>query len=173
MKTKEEIIEAIREKVVIANNPECKTYEVAKKEELKKEGCQVLWISGKDKQIYTRLSNKKTMCSDLSQYLIKDEMGIRLMQFNSQYFFENIQLNITDLEKTIFLGLPLTLDRVLTTLDKTINSVIDLSIAVDGKFFITFVNPVEEPFYWQPNKTLENQSENTIEQIYQILCLTK
>lgn len=67
----------------------------------------------------------------------------------------------------VILGLPITLERLFIALQVTLKQ--QFAICGDFKCRVFWKNNVEEIFSWQPNKLLEEQSEETIGKIYNIL----
>lgn len=141
MKTKEEMIADIRRVVIMANNPECKTYEEALAKEIKDDNhylndCKVIMLNGDIKIIPYYLLLKNT----------------HLIQYG----------------KYEFLGLPLTLERVLLTVNHFRGG---YDHVYDGSWICTVMSSngmaeLEKVCDWIPNKTLDNQSDQTIETIY-------
>lgn len=145
--TKKQMIEKIREKVILANNPRCKNYDEALMHDIRfnKQECEVL-----------------------------------LKETNQIIKWYNISKTTTfDYE---LMGQPLTLERVLIALKmyKNIQPLISydknnlMSICVTKEQEISEIMRIGIIFYhlfsWQPNQTLDNQSEETIRAVYNILC---
>lgn len=144
------MIEDIREKVVLANNPECKTYEEALENEKKNEiHCEVL---------FEYEGNPEIMSYSKAKDLMKKNDFMAKGQANGSIKFT-------------VLGLPLTLERVLVTLNKNPkNDVRYFSCSKAINFRTSYVfDMIDFLSEWQPNQTLENQSEETIKAIYNIL----
>lgn len=137
----EQKTEFIREKVIMANNPECKTYEEALEKEEEHNSCQYKIIRGN--------GEIETGCG---------------------YWYHGYS-SWDDVDREI-LGLPINLERLLVALNQGIEE------KDEGLFFSTGFEIrkilVDEGYNgkickWQPNKALEEQSEETIEKIYNIL----
>ena len=139
--TKEKMLEKIREKVILANNPECKTLEDALREEVKN-------------------SSTSVQC----QFVLTDNDNCIVNgDYVAKYYHHNNNYKI--------LGLPLTLERVWVALKQYNN------YCYGHNHIIFLPQQIEEYSYifvdictWQPNQTLDNQSDETIEAVYNILC---
>ena len=134
--TKEQMIEKIRKIVIVANNPECKSYDEALMHDIRfnKQECEVLL--------------KET------NQIIK--------------WYDIFKTTIFDYE---LIGQPLTLERVWVALKQYNN------YCYGHNHIIFLPQQIEEYSYifvdictWQPNQTLDNQSDETIEAVYNILC---
>lgn len=181
---KEEIIELIRKKIIIGNNPECNNYEEARKKELSINGCKILIqtqyrhssedIFINETQEITILKSIQTHnYSDITKYLCNIDNGLQSYRIEEKTnFLYNLKFGVEDLpfggyKKTLFVGFPLTLERVIVAI---------------GNIFFCYSNNEMLTHYcqiliscckWQPNKTLEEQSFETIKSIYGILFYEK
>ena len=145
--TKEQMIEKIRKIVIVANNPECKSYDEALMHDIRfnKQECEVLL--------------KET------NQIIK--------------WYDIFKTTIFDYE---LIGQPLTLERILVALKmyKNIQPLISydknnlMSISIIKEQAISEIIRIgiisNHLFSWQPNQTLDNQSKEIIEAVYNILC---
>ena len=142
------MIEEIREKVIIANNPKCKTYEEALEGEVSN-GCQFMQC--------------QFILTDQDNHVVNSD-------YIAKYYHHNYNYKI--------LGLPLTLERVMIALnfytsnrDTVYTSdgrVIYECILLRQPFTVfEIVREID----WQPNNPPENKSEKTIKEIYGILCV--
>ena len=167
---KQQKIDYIREKVIIANNPECKTLEDALEKESLVSGCLVKHItsplSPQDRKVATAI-------------ILWDD-GVDSSE-NKRWFCFNDNITFTTIQKKDkILGLPLTLERVLVALNKkrirglcfadnegiphyvsdgTNIYLVDLSRNVKASLVCEVV----------PSKHLDQQSDETIDAIYDIL----
>lgn len=143
---KEQIIEIIREKVIMANNPGCKIYEEALEKESKDVSC-----------LYE---------------IIRDD-GRK--EIGCGYWYSDYSFT-TDKSKRV-LGLPLTLERVLVCIN---NKVLKFDNGVEykehedvmyktGTIVCYDGRDICELCEWRPNKTLDEQPNETIKTICSIL----
>ena len=150
MKDTNKTIEFIREKVIMANNPECKTYEEALEEELKN-------------------SSKENPCLFV---LTDNDNCIVDSDYIARYYHHNNNYKI--------IGLSINLERVFIALNNNITKYIYNGNAIISLHNSSLHNPLtgeisfnefldDKICNWQPNKTLENQSEKTINKIAEIL----
>ena len=150
--TKEKMLEKIREKVILANNPECKTLEDALREEVKN-------------------SSTSVQC----QFVLTDNDNCIVNgDYVAKYYHHNNNYKI--------LGLPLTFERILVALKmyKNIQPLISydknnlMSISIIKEQTISEIIRIgiisNHLFSWQPNQTLDNQSKEIIRADYNILC---
>jgi len=93
-----------------------------------------------------------------------------LIKFNNGFITDcvNRSKNIKLSQHTI-LGLPLTLERLLICLGNGFECIVLKSSEPDNNEIYFGVCNDKHRFFWQPNKLLEEQSEETIEKIYNIL----
>ena len=162
-------IEAIRKKVIMACNPECKTYEEALECEGRKDYCL---FKHKTENLYglNKPVNALTRC-DLDPEA-----------YNGEWFLFEEEVDFVDEEDDedvgkkqsaknyITLGLPLTLDRILMAIPNEVdkarivyNGETKLKIMVESMYF-------PSDFEWDLQKrTLEEQENSTIKDIYGIL----
>lgn len=185
---KKEMIEKIREKVILANNLECKNYDEALEKEFLQEGCI---IKSKDEYIIIPENKQGKYCIYSNNYSYEEdpeELSYWIKTLGcaccSTTLYES---NYWDLDNPYeiykILGLPLTFERVLVALKiyKNIQPLISydknnfMSISVIKEQEISEIIKVgiisNHLFSWQPNKTLENQSDETLQAIYHILCV--
>jgi hypothetical protein len=190
--TKEQMIEEIREKVIMANNPECKTYEEALEEEGLNGDCYCeisdgkLAFATKHQLLAQKYGLNGAFGTMIRQLEYSDEeseddedeqTGIYCRSMTDGIDTHEVLKYINRVKDYIIsdergkisrvIGLPITLERVLVCLNKRYFS--------DGTRIFRF-NPIGEPedwsmVSWQPNKTLDQQSEETIKAIYDILCI--
>lgn len=161
-------IEFIREKVVMANNPECKTLEEALEKEVKLLGCLVDcdmqergYIMPKRKILTVSAYNKYNERFVIEPVYIKTFRVWGKREENGSY------KNGTFYTDKI-LGLPLTLERVLVALHS--ESIYESYNSYShGVWRIWFYSKTKKYTEWQPNKTLEQQSEETIKVIAEVL----
>jgi hypothetical protein len=142
MKTKEKMIADIRRVVIMANNPKCKTYDEVLAKEIK----------------------DNNYVNDCKVIMLNGDIKIM------PYYLLLKNTNLIQYGKYEFLGLPLTLERVLVALNSN-QSYIFIS---DGYAIFRVIPPAYELDLckicdWAPNKTLDNQSQETIETIYKKL----
>jgi hypothetical protein len=201
---KEQMIEKIREVVVIANNPKCKTYEEALKMEKETErqslsNCMMEYNHGyisqcSISQYYSAILGfhwaKETIIGELKQRCFEfDDDGLLYDEDNNpiEKMICNVEIRnaLDDIEEVIeninirarlgreskILGLPLTLERVMVALTKKIDccyrdgNICELFNNFNSSFDLVSICK------WQPNKTLDDQSQETIKAIYEILCV--
>jgi hypothetical protein len=148
-----EKIKKIREKVILANNPNCKNYDEALQQEVA-----------------------------LNKYLndVEVEMNDSIVQIIPYYLYLK-NPNAVKYGKYEFLGLPLTLERVLVAcyhynmIQPLISYTKNKTMSIGGMTAQTICDiakngiQVVALFDWEPNKTLDNQSTDTIESIYDML----
>lgn len=141
--TTQQKLEKIREKVILANNPECKTYEEALHKELKDEdNCLILSFN------HTNL--------DGSQPCI-----LRYSDYEYKYDDKDGSCKI--------LGLPLTLERVLVALNKFNQKNGFYITCAKAIHFVhgdnySYIKGICE---WQANQTLDNQ-DKAIDELYNV-----
>lgn len=143
MENKKEIIEKIRKKVIMANNPNCKSYKKVLKKESKIGDCSIRCyrLTLERVLVALKIANEKRLKSDINflqeiaEYNdLEDISQIEEWMFCIAYpCFPFIQFQTAKFEWTITTG--------------------------DNQGIIS----------WLPNKTLEKQSERTIRDIYNII----
>ena len=153
------MIEFCREKIVMANNPECKTYEEALHEE----------------------SKNRYQCQVSFQY---ENGPADILPYDSAIQIVSCDIIKPALEKGVakyqILGLPLTLERALVGLKYKLDEDYDfkehtvtLCLKVGKILSIGYQFGTSRIFHvkidWQPHKTLENQSDQTIEGVAELL----
>ena len=97
---------------------------------------------------------EKIVLTDNNNWVVNDD-------YIGKYYHHNNSYRI--------LGLPLTLERVFVALAKDFKQ--EFAMCGDFKCRVFWQDNVQEIFHWQPNTTLENQSDETIKAIYNILCV--
>lgn len=166
---KKEMIKKIREEVILANNPDCRSYEEALKKELKF-GCEV--YCNKTESNYTIAGQYGLSCvipDYLMQYMITSDTNFNnpsLIHFKDGEFAFKIYNDNTRYAVTI-VGLPLTLERILVAIEYKHNKIWSFQYQTNIGFYINSFS--QDKIIWQPNQTLESQSIETIEKIYNIL----
>lgn len=142
------MIEFVREKVIMANNKECKTLEEA----LKKESLDVNCL------FYDSIESIVEECIEETLKNREPEPGWYLDEFSGG----------SDASGVIILGLPLNFERVLVALNFWN---VEVQIESEAGFIQFFIGTfgISDTFRWKPNKPLEEQSEETIATIAKIL----
>lgn len=135
MMTKEEMIQEIRKVVIMANNPKCKTYDEALAEEIK------------DDNHY--LNDCK---------VVMQNGDIKIIP----YYLLLKNTNLIQYGKYEFLGLPLTLERVLVALNHNIKKIYYVSCGEEIRIYNNFISICK----WSK---AHNQSKETIRVIYKQL----
>jgi hypothetical protein len=167
----QEKIEAIRKQVIMACNPECKTYEEALECESKKDYCL---FKHKTEDLYGLMkpANTLTRCElDPDTYNGKWFLCEEEVDFIDEEDDEDVERKQSAENYTI-LGLPLTLDRILMAISKAVDKA---RIVYNGE---TKLKIMVEHFYlpldfeWDLQKrTLEEQKDSTIKDIHGILVV--
>lgn len=172
---KEEIIEIIREKVIMANNQNCIDLVHALEREFCHKDCLMEVVKHFD------LDDENVMndCESLgicTKELWEENYSCSIEQYQQEECGGDPYYSIKKI-----IGRRLTLERVLVALKthKDINPLISydknhfMSISVikeqEISEIVTIGIMANHLFLWQPNNTLENQSEKTIKAIYDIL----
>lgn len=157
---KKEMLELCREKIIMANNPQCKTYEDALQEEKNLDGC--IFYNEKHKMFgMNKPTNTLTRCEpDYSGY-------------NGEWFlFEKCGTQDDDAtlhspEYYKILGRPLTLEMILVALKNT--EINKFAISYKTNKICLYKSGLDKYFDWKLNQTLDYQSDQTIESIYNLL----
>ena len=192
------MLDFIREKVIMANNPECKTYEEALEKEVKQLGSLVdCDMIARDYIIPERAILTVSASNKYRERFVIEPVYMKTFCVYGKRKEGDIYKNGTYYTDRI-LGLPITLERLLVTLQN--QCVIILGERKEELFKISITRTLDrenkyeftvallsfnnwligesEPFTttstiidfkWQPNQTLENQKEYTIKCIYDIL----
>jgi len=157
----EQKIEFIREKVVMANNLKYKTYKKALENEIQLEGCIVKFKSKDNATLLGAVKKARYTQKAKERTSIVSMCDNELFKIDLSYSTKNIISDYT------ILGLPLTLERVLIALYRyniykthIKKNTFSLEIILNKKIFL---------LCFQLSKTLENQSQETIEKIYELL----
>jgi hypothetical protein len=154
---KEQMIEKIREVVVIANNPECKTYEEALQEESKIHGCLIAIITSPYSEQYRKIEMATILWDD----------GIDSSGNERYYCYRNNATFTTVKGKNKILGLPLTLERVMVALNE-----VDEGYAYSNEYIVYFdPGDKDHDFNFDVICEWKLESEETIKAIYNILCV--
>lgn len=160
------MIEFCREKIIMANNPECKTYEEALEKEAKNEiSCQLSLKGGAVYTICTESHRKSLRLGIMIGVNSCESCDCESCECGG---FDNKPNPYDALgEIDTILGLPLTLERVLVSV-----SHLTCQLQILDAIYIK-LNHIDYQkqanFSWQPNKTLEEQSDETIKSIAEIL----
>lgn len=158
MQELKQIQEENRKAIILANNPEAKSYEEALEMELGR-GCEIIvWNLLGDTKLeiydYIRPQNMASFTSSNGYYKLSDNP-----------FLEKGELEKFELKKII--GKPLTLNRVLIALSEKCYG-IDQAELTDN--ILIYTRPYDESAEWNlTKKTLEEQSEKTQREINKLL----
>ncbi len=176
---KEKMIEFVREKIILANNQECKTFEEALNKELKNPQCLIKYKSSENNY---DISSIKEFTTNMMFYNVIQNEAIDRKNIMSIFSDKDLQKQIhnqlqviLDLklknDDLIILGLPLNLERILVCLNcNLIENGFYMSCGAGIHFLPSSnYNLLFSSSPWQPNKPLEEQSDETIEKIAKIL----
>lgn len=161
------MIEIIREKVIMANNPECTDLIHALELEFKYKDCLVEVVKHFDLDDENVMNDYEsiTICT---KELWQERYDCSLEQYQQRECGGDPFCSIKRI-----IGRCLSLERILVALNKQNE---DYAYS-NGKIMLLDVRDDENDYHneiiceWQPSNTIENQSNETIKTIYDILCV--
>ena len=164
---KKEMIEKIREKVILANNPECENYNEALMHDIRsnKQECEVLLAEAN--QIIKWYDISKT--STFKYELIGQSLTLERVLVALNYYSEDSKIN--DLMTQDWGNMPGSAFGVIYRFGSEVFTIFWGRVEIYGFVEGNSEYNEEKTIDWQPNITLENQTDETIKAIYNILCV--
>jgi hypothetical protein len=159
----QEKIEKIREKVILANNPNAVDLSHALDLEFCHNNCSIEVVRHFDLD-EDNVINDEQHEAFCTKELWRNHYDCSIEQYQQKEYCGEPFYSVKKI-----IGKPLTLERVLVSIEYKHDRIWSFQYQANIGFYINSFS--QGKIIWQPNKTLENQSEQTIDAIYKILCI--